>query len=115
MDASKFVEIVKKSVCETAIRDTLRNLEYPPGRRPPRDLLARSEWYKALDENQRSVVRDIVRSSVENAIFGFLSVLDGVRPIETTEERGSFELRFTKGGIEETISPSDTFLYELFR
>jgi len=115
MNASEFVEIVKQSVCEAAIRDTLSNLEHPPGRRPPEDLLARSKWYMALDQRQRSVVQDIVRSSVENAVFGFLSVLDGVRSIEKTEEKGSFELRFLKGGVEDVISPSEIFLYELFK
>jgi hypothetical protein len=114
MDASKFVEIVKRSVCDTAVRDTLSNLEHPPGRRPPEDLVSRSNWFQALDESQKTIVKEIVRSSVENAVFGFLSVLDGVRPVEDTREKGSFELKFVKNGIAEVISPSDAFLHELF-
>jgi hypothetical protein len=114
MDASEFVEIIKRSVCDAALRDTLSNLEHPPGRRPPADLVARSNWYKALDKHQRSIIYDIIQSSVDNAVFGFLSVLDGVRSIEETEDKGSFELRFLKNGIVEVISPSDSFLYEFF-
>jgi hypothetical protein len=116
MNASEFVDVVRQSVCDAAVRATISNLERPPGRQPPEDLVRRSNWYRALDEMPREIVKDIVRSSVESAVFGFLSLLDGVRPFEKTAEKGSFELRFLKGDVEEIISPCDSYyLHELFR
>jgi len=51
---------------------------------------------------------------IDYAVFGFLTVLDGVRAVESTPEKGEFELRFSKGGIETVISPSDPYLHDLF-
>src|SRR5438876_346922 len=113
MNTSEFVEIIRETVCEAAIRSTLSNLEHPPGRRPRESLITQSQWYLHLDEYQRSIVQGIVRSSAEHAVFGFLCVIDGVRPVESTQEKGSLELRFEKGGTDEVISPSNSFLYEL--
>lgn len=61
------------------------------------------------------MVEDIIRRSAENAIFDLFCILDGVEAIEDTKDKGTFELRFIKDGIEDVISPSDDFLHELFR
>jgi hypothetical protein len=115
MDAKGFVAIVRRIVCDGAVRATVRNLEQPPGRRPPRDLVLRSDWYRDLDEHHKRMVMETIRTSVENAIFDLFCVLDGVRVIEDTWEKGAFELRFLKGEAEEVISPSGEYLHELFR
>jgi hypothetical protein len=115
MNAVEFVAIVRRVVGNTAIRDTISSLEYPPGRRPAQDLVSQSNWFKALDKEQKAIVEGVIQSSVENAIFGFLSILDGVRVVEDTREKGSFELRFVKNGIDELISPSNDYLHELFK
>lgn len=115
MNASEFVEIIRRFACDAAVRDTISNLQRPPGRSPPPDLMLESNWFKALDENGRAVVEDIIRRSIENAIFDLFCILDGVEAIEDTQDKGDFELRFVKNGKVEVISPSGDFLHELFR
>ena len=115
MNTSEFVEIVRNSVCNKTVENLLSTLECPPGRQPASDLLSMSAWFRQLYDKQKQTVKEIVRLSVEDAIFIFLSILDGVISVENSKEKGSFELRFKKGDIEEVISPSKNFLYELFR
>lgn len=115
MNAPEFVEITRRFACDVAVRDTVSALERPPGRRPSLDLIRESNWFGALDEDGRAVVKDIIRRSAENAIFDLFCILDGVRAIEDTPEKGDFELRFIKNEKVDVISPSDDFLHELFK
>jgi hypothetical protein len=116
MNAVEFVAIIKRVVCDAAIRDTVGNLEYPPGRQPSQDLIVQSNWFRALDSDQRAIAEDVIQSSVQNAIFGFLCVLDGARVVENTQgDKGAFELRFIKNGTTTLISSSNDYLHELFK
>lgn len=115
MKTEEFVEIIRSAVGDSAVQDTIATLEHPPGRRPAFDLVQNSNWYLGLDDEGKDRVQAIVRDSVESAIFGFFCVLDGVRAIEDTEDKGSFELQFVKNDIVYLLSPNKkAFLYELF-
>lgn len=48
MDKLEFTKLVKEVVSESAIEGTIQNLNDPPGRKPDAQLVAQSEWFKAL-------------------------------------------------------------------
>jgi len=95
MDSREFVEVITRVVRDDAIAGTLSILQQPPGRLPG-EVTANSAWYHSLDEGQRARVSSIVRTAVDQAVFGFLCVLDGVRAIEDGETKGYLELRHIK-------------------
>jgi hypothetical protein len=81
MGAERFVDAVYVAVYRTAIHGVLENLAEPPGRRPRQDLVDLSSWFNGLDEDGRDRVREVVRYSVDGAVFGMLAALDGVRAL----------------------------------
>lgn len=82
MSASEaFINAIHSAVYRTAIDGVLRLLESPPGRRPRPKLVDLSSWFNGLDENGRDQVRDVVRLSVDQALFGILAGIDGSRPL----------------------------------
>ena len=96
MTGDDFVRGVSRGVRDAAIEDSIAVLEKPPGRHPRQQLLTQSDWYRSLAPEQQDVLKGVLRSAVDQAIFGFLCVLDGVRAIEDGEIKGDFELRYVK-------------------
>lgn len=92
MNSYDFVEAIKRHVRNAAIEDTIANLKSPPGRRVPPQERARSDWYKGLSDEEVGHVNSVIATSVHEALFGFLSVLDGARTVD--EEGGRFELTY---------------------
>ena len=82
MNPEKFVHDIRLVVRDQAVRDMSTTLSSPPGRSPKKELVQASAWFNSLDENSRRQLEWIIGKSVDSAIFGFLSVLDGVRAIE---------------------------------
>ena len=82
MTAKYFVEILRKVVQQQAVKDILENLEEPLGRNPPEQLKKLSLFYKSLNSNQKSDLREILNEATEMTLFGLFCVLDGVRAIE---------------------------------
>lgn len=97
MTGDDFVKGIRQVVRDAAIKDSIAVLENPPGRRPRQQLLIQSDWYRALGSDQQELVKGVLRDAVDQAIFGFFCVLDGVRAIEEGEIKGDFELRYVKG------------------
>ncbi|WP_185236104.1 hypothetical protein [Teredinibacter franksiae] len=114
MDSEKFITIIKRVVRESAIEDTIENLEDPPGRRVPEAEQVRSDWFNALSDDDRSKVGSIVKDAVDEAIFGLLSVIDGARAIEDGEDKGRLVL--TYNGEKEQIlnDPEVIGLHDLY-
>jgi len=90
VDSEGFVEALKRHVRDAAIEDTLANLKTPPGRKVSLQERMQSDWYNSLSVEEANYVRDIVSRGVQDALFGFLAVLDGVRTID--DNGGVFEL-----------------------
>ena len=82
MDSSSFVEGVYVAVYEGAIDDVVTLLSDSPGRAPSPRIIALSEWYRALEASDAKHVEEVIRLSVDLAVFGFLAVLDGVRAVD---------------------------------
>tara|TARA_R110000824_G_C15090974_1_gene665347 strand:+ start:585 stop:944 length:360 start_codon:yes stop_codon:yes gene_type:complete len=92
MKSEEFIEAVKDVVKNAAIEDVKSNLESPPGRRVSKTESECSEWYNRLKEDEKGNVNAVIESAVNEAIFGLLAVLDGVRPICSAHNTNKGEL-----------------------
>jgi hypothetical protein len=106
MDSQEFVDAVRHVVGDGAVSATLMSLERPPGRAPARELKERSDWFASLDEDGRRILASTIRAAVEQAVFGFLCVLDGVSAIENQPKKGRLELFYVKDAAVR-LNPTD--------
>jgi len=114
MDARNFVAMIKTTVRNPAIEDTVRVLQVPPGRRPRSDLLQCANWYRSLPREQQLMLTAIVAGAVDRALFGFLCVLDGVRIVEDGEVKGDFHLNYVKGTTTRLNATDVPMLHDLY-
>lgn len=96
MNAELFVDIIKKVVTESSIKGIESMLKSPPGRKPRKDLLEMSRYYNESTEEEKVIINKIIKLSVDNGVFGFLCVLDGVRAIEDGVDKGGLTLAYKK-------------------
>jgi hypothetical protein len=116
MNASEFVTLIRSEVQAAATEDTMSLLQRPSGRRPAPSLASLSQWFNALPEADRKRVRDVAVMASHAAVFGFLSVLDGVRGIEDGPEKGAFELQYVKGGQTTLLNaPNEPPLHDILQ
>jgi hypothetical protein len=94
MNADEFIEALKIAVHDSAIRGIDTTLRKPSGRQPAPSIVAASHWFGALPPGDQDMVRRIISLSVHSAVFGMLTVLDGVRAIEDQEKKGQLVLNF---------------------
>ena len=114
MNTQTFIDAIKQVVIEESKIGIQSNLEKPPGKKPARELVELSDWYKSLDIKDRSMILKLVRESIEMAVFGFLCVLDGVRAIENTEVKGQLKLYYEKGNKSVLLNdPHEANLHDL--
>jgi len=92
VDKVEFTKNIKEVVSQSAIEDTLENLNDPPGRKPDEQLLAQSEWFNALNPTDREMVAEVISDAVHESVFGFLCVIDGVRSISNADETSDLKL-----------------------
>ena len=105
MDARRFIARIKSPVRDSAVDETLRVMQLPPGRRPPPALLEQANWFRSLSHEDQRRVSEVAMIAANRAIFGFLCVLDGVRVIEDNEIKGDFELNYVKDGRKQLNGP----------
>ena len=114
MTGEDFVKAIESAVRDAAIEGTIEILKNPPGRRPRPEVLAQSEWYRSLPQQQRELMAGVIRQAVDGAVFGFFCVLDGVRVIEDDPIKGDFELRYIKGSAKAISGPDLPMLHEMY-
>lgn len=116
MDQEEFINVVKDVVRDSSIEGTITNLEKPPGRKPNPKLLETSVWYNKLDYDQKKHIKNIIEMSVNDGIFGFLCVIDGVRSVEEDPEiEGVFKLSYVKDGKEVILNnPENEYLHDIY-
>jgi hypothetical protein len=56
-----------------------------------------------------------MREAADACVFGVFCIIDGVRFIEPDGEKSEFTLIATRGGIISQLSPSETYLHDLYR
>lgn len=115
MKQDEFISGIKQAVYEAAVKGTMGIIQNPPGRRPAAKLLALSQWFEKLSVADRKLMESVVELSCRQAVFGLLAVIDGVRQIEHTSEKGTLELWFCKDDAETLLnSPEAEQLHDLF-
>lgn len=115
MNGQEFVEAVRVVVRDSAIKGVVKKLIKPPGRKVPSTLKDRSTWFNELSDHDKKMIEGIVADSVDEALFGFFCVLDGVRVIEDGPERGQIILAYRRNGVDVRINdPVHLYLHDLF-
>ena len=115
MNSEDFVDAIQIAVRNAAIEGTVTSLTTPPGRSPDPRLIELSKWFADLDEGERRLVRALIERSVDQAVFGFLTVLDGVRAIENSPDKGVLELYYVRGERRVLINdPNHILLHEIY-
>lgn len=113
MTPQEFVDAIRESVFVSAVKSTMSTLAKPTPT-PAKDLVQASEWFLGLPKEQREHVQYAVTLAAHHAVFGFLAVLDGVRVVESTRDKGEFRLVFVKGDTEYPITPNTgDYLHDL--
>ena len=114
MNSEQFIAIIEKVVRENAIENTIENVEDPPGRGVSKAEQARSDWFNGLNDGDRSRVESIVKDAVDEALFGFLAVIDGARAIEDGEDKGRLILIHKNAGEHILNDPEKIGLHDLY-
>lgn len=117
MTSQEFVSKICRAVYEPT-EDGIPALlqDGPPGRGPSKRLVTLSRWFNQLAAEDQECVRLVVQMSAGQAIFGMLTVLDGVKSIrDAGEQPGKLELRYNTEGQSFLLnSPTGELLHDLF-
>ncbi|PLR81426.1 hypothetical protein CVD25_20325 [Bacillus canaveralius] len=116
MNNESFIERIKMYVRDVAIEDVILNLNKPPGRKPRQRHVIQSQWFNNLCSNDQNILKEIIQEAIDEAIFGFLATLDGVRIIEDNDEqKGEFKLTYTLGDKKERLNdPDKEYLHDIY-
>lgn len=116
MTPEEFVSAIRLVVAASAKRITIQNIEKPPGREPSANALALREWYRALHVPQQENVKSVIHEAVEEAVFEFFCVLDGVQVIENIGPKSDFRLmqHAPYGTVTCLNPPNGEMLHDLF-
>lgn len=87
MNSEQFVQAIKSEVRDVAIQNTIDDMTiiHPTDSRRHEKQKYR-EFYAGLEDKQKALLRELITEAVDDTIFGFLCVLDGVRSIEEYDE-----------------------------
>ncbi|MBF7144345.1 MULTISPECIES: hypothetical protein [Pseudomonas] len=107
MTSEEFVALIKLVVSDAAISDTIDVITSPPGRKPDQKLVDISKYYNRQKQADKDMIDLIIKKSVEEAIFGFFCVLDGVRAIENGEKKGELALLYKGENSAELTAGAD--------
>lgn len=111
MDREDFVKKIVDRVRESAIDAMETNLKKPSGRNPDKKLIEMSKWYNQLSHKDRDTLKNVLTDSIDEAIFGFFCVLDGVRNIGI---EGSIELVLSNSDKAQIINQGDIDLHDIY-
>ncbi|MCH7402249.1 hypothetical protein ACFOUP_18410 [Belliella kenyensis] len=115
MKSEEFIKKIKTTVSKGAISDVLDILESPAGRNPEKELLEISKWYNNLNQKDKFFIERVIEMSVDTSVFGFLYVLDEVRAIENSPNKGSLKLYYSKDKISTLLNNHDMeYLHDLY-
>jgi hypothetical protein len=116
MSKRAFVDALFEVALDGAIRGEVQSLDDPPGRRPSLDLVTRSEWFKGLTDDDRSMVVGLMREAGYAVLHSVLCVLDGVAAIEAGPHKGSLRLLYERDGQAiELTSHAEPDLHDLLK
>ena len=116
MKNEEFIKAIKLYVRDSAISDTIDILIDPPGRKPAKELIELSNWYKSMSDTDKIMLLKVLTNAVDAGLFGVLAVLDGVRVVEKESPKGSFKLYYVNDNINERLNKQDDeYLHDIFQ
>ncbi len=114
--------VINKKICDTikennSSKGFVDSLVFsPPGGKLAEELVALSNWYSALNDNNKIMLQRVVDMTADSCMFGFFSVIDGVRSIEEVENKGELELYYVNGDIKERLNNPDVeYLHDIYK
>ena len=115
LNSESFIQAIKAYVREVAVENTVNAVANPPGRRPSKESREIADWYSGLPAHQKEIIGQIIREAVDDALFGLLCVLDGVRAIEDTHSSGWLELHYvSETGRTLLNNPRTDYLHDIY-
>ena len=116
MERGDFVKAIKENVRDSAISSTVKNLTKPTGRRPSQDFMLLSQWFNGLAESDKEILTKAIARAVDQSVFGFFAVIDGVRTVEDSLDKGKFELFYTNNSIRRLLNDEqDEYLHDIYK
>lgn len=113
MNKTDFISNVKSFVRDTAVEDTFENAIDPPGRKTTDIEKAIANWLTNLSPEEIDYVQHLIRAAADEAIFGLLCVIDGVRKF--SEDDGNFLLQFKTDTANFLLNdPKDEYLHDIY-
>jgi predicted transcriptional regulator len=115
MNSEEFVKSIIEVVREESISDSIEDLVDPPGRKPSSEDIELSSWFNQLNDKDKEIIAKVVKRATDTTIFGFFTVLDGVRAIENDSNKGKLELYYKKNeNINLLNNNQDEYLHDIF-
>lgn len=115
MNKEKFIDKIIISVRDGNISDIEDDLIKPAGRSPARSLLEMSTWYNNLNQHDQNMLKKVVTKAIDESIFGFLCILDGVRSVKDELGEDYFDLTYTLDGITSHLTNDDEeYLHDIY-
>jgi hypothetical protein len=116
MQPEEFVSAIKQVVETNSMNDVLINISQSSGTKVDHRIKYLIDWYKDLDVEGQQCVKEVIKESVSTTLFGFFCVLDGVRAIENSPDKGSLELYYVKGNNRTLLNDlNEDFLHDIYK
>ncbi len=116
MNNEQFIKSIIEAVHGSVVNGLLENIENPPGKKPPQSSLELAEWVSKLPENEKEKIQKIIKRATHAAIFGFLTVLDGAKAIESSPEKGQLKLFWEKEAEKILLNdPENEELHDIYQ
>jgi len=106
IDSEFFVRALKSECRDAAVTDCIASFRSPPGRRPRPELVQIARWFAGLSDADRKMVEAAMAEAADATLFGVLCVIDGVRAIETEEEKAGYVISAVRADDTTQISPN---------
>lgn len=116
MNREEFVKSIKENVRDLSITGMIKNLADPPGRKPDQEMLKISQWYNGLNKLDKEMLFIVIKRAIDQSVFGFFAVIDGVRAIENNLVKGKLELYYNKESVELLLNNElDEYLHDIYK
>ncbi len=115
MTSIEFTEKISEVVYDSTVSGCVSIMQKPPGRSPSLQMQELSEWFNQLSEFDRDKVKAVIELTSRQSIFGMLAVIDGVRQVDCSDNKGILELRYLNDGHSQLLNdPKAESLHDIF-
>lgn len=114
LSADDFIDVVYRDVYRSAVKDSIDLIESPPGRTPAATLIEMHDWFVALSDENKKMVRKVLAFVSDTSVFGMLCLLDNARPVSQGYQE-TLSLKVVGPAGERPLVTDWTELHDLFR